>query len=945
MRRAEAFGFLVASVTAFILLLPSVTFEDQQVARSLSSGPEYWGTSETFANVSMGTYGPAIANDVTLLSLYDIFMNQLSDTVVLDGWVYEMTFGDAVGTAMWYEPSGPADRTDDWNISMEVYRTKEASFYESLGLSVQAGREAMEIYLCNETRVVQAGLRIVTGSQSNETIEIFDSVAVTWTPVSMDVQPSYPHDSESFGLRPDRYYVSFGHSNNSQEVTVTILNTGTGVVYSGNLTIPTLENIIWPKLRVDMNIDTGMVSVYPLSTGWVVDNFMFRSLKARHVLTEPVYEFVEVSDPVWIAVTDDFGKAVSDALVTIEGLQAFFNPVTSRYEAIVPREVDWDVKLNFTVVADGVHISDTLYVTTLMDSLTGIELPRWWNGWDWVSVFGRDDSSQATSADTTYHLFDHPTTSYMSTNFGGNSTDLLARQSEIALHYPHDYRTWGQKPWSDAVISADAGHSMLEQSYTYASRWDDPGYVGNGDMYISLANPGNTASWEMMYAEFLRGTRLEGTGSWTYLGGNSSIIGSYWIYAPSSAWLPSWDSWHPYQKSDLLDMFRSINTDYDTIYQLPVIKMTAENNGVVRFYNHNIVANVSLLDWVTNPKTDFAFENWKATDGEVASYINGRWTTEIKADPSSTTDMWAFNISRRDPVERGYWNVPITVSFDIKDKDIGYVRVVSGSWDLNSSDSTLQYLNKSRRMDTGFDIRNDRLFVSYFWNESTRLEIKVDTLDSPRIVSAGEANATSYVQYVSIINCTSPDNGSSVWSLQTNAPWLTVQSSNDTSCTISGVPETPGVYYANVTVLDGNNTDFLNWSVTVTKQKTVRGQVLNETNGPIMGLLVTVTVMNGESVRTVLTNLTDASGVYTVTFVNDEWFVGDTIIVNTTYDNRTEENSSIATTAVEQELNLQFIPIIPEFGLLRIALVASAIGITIAVVALYWRRRQALRSS
>jgi 5-hydroxyisourate hydrolase-like protein (transthyretin family) len=270
--------------------------------------------------------------------------------------------------------------------------------------------------------------------------------------------------------------------------------------------------------------------------------------------------------------------------------------------------------------------------------------------------------------------------------------------------------------------------------------------------------------------------------------------------------------------------------------------------------------------------------------------------------------------------------------------------VVCGEWDLNSSNGTFNDLSGGREMDIGYDIRGDRLYVSYFWNESSQIEVKLNQLHNPRITSEGVAQGYAYVDYSSVINCTAPDNGSTLWSLETDASWLTIGSSNDTSCNVTGLSSDWGVYYANLTASDGNDTVYLNWSITITRMKVVSGHVLNETNGPIAGLLVTVTIRDGSVDRTLKVNTTDSNGFYTVTFINDEWFVDDTIIVGAYYSNRSEENATLATTELEQEVNLQFIPIIPEFGALKMALVVCSVGVLVAAVAHYWRRRRSLKS-
>src|SRR4030042_115031 len=212
--------------------------DDQNIAHPMYSGPEYWGIVESFNNVTMGTHGPATFNDVTISGLTDPWGNFTADSVVLDGWLYEMTVADAKGTVMWYEPSGPSERTDDWNLSLEVTKTKEDSSYLSFNLSVQAGRQAILVYLCNETDAIQAGIKLGPGSPAHEAIQLYDPIGMSWTNVSLDMWPAFPHDSADFGLRPDRYFVAFAHSNGSSEITVTVINSGAGVVVSDNVMAP-----------------------------------------------------------------------------------------------------------------------------------------------------------------------------------------------------------------------------------------------------------------------------------------------------------------------------------------------------------------------------------------------------------------------------------------------------------------------------------------------------------------------------------------------------------------------------------------------------------------------------------------------------------------------------------------------------------------------------------
>ena len=72
----------------------------------------------------------------------------------------------------------------------------------------------------------------------------------------------------------------------------------------------------------------------------------------------------------------------------------------------------------------------------------------------------------------------------------GSSATAVADRGEIALHYIHDYTTWMKKNWSESVSSAKSAMDQFKAQYTCASVWDDPSYVGRGDTYITLANPG-----------------------------------------------------------------------------------------------------------------------------------------------------------------------------------------------------------------------------------------------------------------------------------------------------------------------------------------------------------------------------------------------------------------------------------------------------------------------
>ena len=928
-------------ILAFVVIIPVSPVGPALSDVAAASGPGFWGISETFNDVLTGTHGPVSFGDINLSALSH------TESVVLDGWLFVMTregenfSGDAVtGTVANYTPSGPADRDDDWNISAEITRPVENSVYLANHIENVSGRQGLTVYLTNSSGAVLAGVELVTGHPDNESVRVFNASDSSWTVVAGDMLPAFTHDYPMYGAKPDRYVVSFAHANNSPEVQVLVRNSGSGVVYLGNLTIPTIEGANDPSLRFDIYVLDGRVAVYFVASGWIIDNVMFRSLESRYPVIEPIYEFVSEDAPLWLEVKDIDGNQVTDAAVSIEGEPGFYNWTSDRYEIGINRYVDWDIGFNYTVTVDGVVVNDTVKVSTTPTNISRVSIPKWWNGWDWVSVLGRDDSYGPETAISTFGDFEHPKTAYILSAFIGNSTDLLATQSEIALHYPHDYAFWGHKFWEEAVSSAASCHSTFEDKYWFASRWDDPRYVGKGDSYISIANPGNSASWEQMFAHYLSGTRLMGISSQYYLAGNSSLIGSYWMYAPLFTGIPSWASWDPHSRMDMMDMWRSINTDQNENHQWLTAFNAANNGGVLRVYNHGIIANASLLYWIADNKTNSSYENWKATDGEVASYIHGRWSTDIDRDPRSSPTLWRYNISRQDPTASGYWRVPVTVAVDITDEFVEDIEINDSSWNLKMSDGTLQDLAGDRIMDVGYDIRGTTLYVSYFWNASSELKITVRQLMNPRILTEPETSAIAYSEYSTNFSSTLADSGSSSWVLSTDAPWLSIQWSGDGNCLVSGLPTSEGTFTAELTVSDVNSTDSVNWTITVTRPKTVTGHVLDSGGSPLKSLTVTVTVKDGNDIRAVQYPITNDSGIYSVTFDQVDWSPGNTLEVSATNGSETATNATDADNYPNQEINVRLAAEVPEFG----SPIVFVLAVSSAIIAVFgsalWRKRR-----
>lgn len=255
-----------------------------------------------------------------------------------------------------------------------------------------AGTQGLLVNLTNSTGTVLAGVELVTGNPANESIKVFDASSSSWTVVANDMLPAFTHDYPMYGVKPDRYIVSFAHSNGSSEVQVLVRSSASGVVYLANLSIPTIEGANDPALSFDIYVQDGRVSTYFVASGWIIDNVIFRSLASRYPVIEPVYELVSEDAPLWLEVKDVDGNLVTDADVSIESQPGLYNSSSGKYEVSLDRQVDWDVGFNYTVILDGVVVNDSVKVSTTPTNVSRVSIPKWWNGWDWVSVLGRDDA-------------------------------------------------------------------------------------------------------------------------------------------------------------------------------------------------------------------------------------------------------------------------------------------------------------------------------------------------------------------------------------------------------------------------------------------------------------------------------------------------------------------------------------------------------------------------
>ena len=720
-----------------------------------------WGALETFSGLPTGTHDP-YTGDLSggTLTLWDA--NASEESVILDGTLAtfsRLTLSNQ--TVATYDPDFVNDGLG-WNMSVELYPTREESSYRLLLKPVPT--LGMLVYLSNATQNFTAvALYVGDKSVELERVSLLDATNGTWSNLSMDIIPSYPNRhndnpgipqfSESiYGERPDHYTVSFRYYEGSSVCNVSVLHSSGVSVGSSEIPLPgPVPDDFMLKLVTDVMTPTPSQWGY-----WMVDNICLRGLNSRYPVHGPTYEYITKGSPVWISVTDPEGLPVDDAMVSIAGIPAAYTEFDQRYKTSLDLPVGWSQPVQYSVTSDGVTLADSLLVT-VMPYLEGqdLTLPLWWNGWAWASVFGRDDSSTETSAIETYFAYDHPATSYvMSSMPDGSSSNILETQSEIALHFPHDYLMWPQRFWDEAVVASDLGHDTLEGEYEYASRWDNPAYVGDGDMYITIANPGNSGSWGQLYAEYARGTRIMGFTSNHYNGapGNSSLVGAWYsqtIPPVYTDYRSPASQWYPYTPYDMMDTARGPNTDVT----LPSVEwqMTfwmAQNGGVRRIYNHGVISASAdvLLQWIDNPKTNFSYENWKATDGEVASYVYGRWSTDITFDAAkSNTTSSVYDITRADPISAGYWRVPVTVAFNASGRMISDIVIREGASTLLKSDGSLRNLAGKRVMDVGYDIRGDTVYVSYFWNSSTEISfVFADVGPEPNTAPVASFVADSY---------------------------------------------------------------------------------------------------------------------------------------------------------------------------------------------------------
>jgi len=779
--------------------LATVAGDGMDAPQIMSSGG--WGSGENFDEVQTGTNHSF--NDFTLSPNYN------TDAVVMDGQLWIMFRGNDSSAVAGYSPT---TSQNTWNVSFDAFTPRNGASY--LVENPIPGTYGLKAMLVGADGNNLTGIELLIGPKKVEGILSYDASTGNWNKEAAGILPALSNLSSDQESSPDHYTVSMARTS-PLAIQLTVTHSRAGTIFAKTIGVDANSDLS-PRLRFYSDASIGFIQTadnhgpYPVCGGWMLDNFETRSIGSGFAEVQPYVEINHRSDPQWVKVVNSFGMTISDAVVTIGGKQATFNPDNGRYEITSPNPlVDWAKPTAYTITNDGVTFSGLIKVTTTPDPCAAY-VTKWWNGWTWATVLGRDDCSGPQTVLNTYNGYDHPLTAYVFTdNPSGNSSMILPTQSEIAKHGPHDYYNWMRKTWNESVASANAGQQALMKAYSFASRWDDPSYVGNGDTYISLANPGNTATIQMEYAQYLAGVRIEGTSSNQANGapGNDSLLGSWGIN--------QWAKWDPMTPMDLMDAVRQFNLDGKINFTTLV--SVADAGGLARLYTHGTIADPNILHWICDNKTDGTPENWKATDGEAASYVYGLMTTDVQRNASETTSsVQAYDVSRLDPKAAGYWLVPITVAVPIGNNTIESVEIIGSDITLSSLDAsgpTLHNLSGARVMDVGYDIRGGILYVSAFWNASSELRIHFTPRD-PSILNLPKVAVPFGTSYE--FNATSTNGtGEVAWTLNTDAPFLTIQWSDRTHCLVRGTPTAPGHYRVSLTVSSPLRSDSVNYTLNV----------------------------------------------------------------------------------------------------------------------------------
>lgn len=127
-----------------------------------------------------------------------------------------------------------------------------------------------------------------------------------------------------------------------------------------------------------------------------------------------------------------------------------------------------------------------------------------------------------------------------------------------------------------------------------------------------------------------------------------------------------------------------------------------------------------------------------------------------------------------------------------------------------------------------------------------------------------------------------------------------------------------------------------------TGPKQVRGYVRDVDGRLIQGISVTINVRwaSDDTVRSTLTDTSDETGYFSVSFGPSNWDIGDRIQVIGTHQSNQQSNSTTADDLPFQWCNVTFPYAIPEFGSVIGFAIAGGLIAAVAVVFLVSKRKK-----
>ncbi len=661
-----------------------------ELAYRAANKSDKWGSFETFSGAPNGT-----RNHWHNVSLAQ---SRNSESIILGGSVWVVIIGNVTNQMLL--GYAPTPQGGNWVVSFETYAPKQKDGWKS----TQPHHIGLTSALLGTNGRSIAPIDLSYGSLNSA------YMSINGTRVADKLLDPRPNNGAAHGTLPDRYLVSY--AKNGTDMICSVREMASGIVYSRHVIVPvgwSFSQLILSSTSTVLKIRNPGVPTYSFTfaRSWVIDNLGCRGLSAPYPLIAPSYEYVYTNSP------SPSLHGLSGANVTIDGKQAQFNASTGNYEVNVPYALGWAMAHRYSVLDNGVYVNGTVAVT-MLSSTANAYLPKWYNGLDFVTVFGVDDCNGPIMAMQMYATYNVPVTAYCF-GPGGSSKDILATGSEIALHYPHYWWSGNIAFWSDSLNRASLGMTFLRSNYSFASKWDNPAYVGNGSTFISMAWPGNQATPELMQALYGTGIRIAGRAADLGAPSNRILTGSWYNGTE-----------YPYQPIYLMDANRGLCWDHYQNWNslMSFASGIAQGGGVIRIYGHpwHSIQIPAFVHWLADKKTNYTYENWLATDGEVASYVYGHFTTSIKCDGLSNNTE-TFTVNRADPRQAGYWLVPITVGIDVSGRTVQEVVITDNSHTYRMSDGTLKNLDGKRILGTGYSITDGTLYLTQFWNSSATIKV------------------------------------------------------------------------------------------------------------------------------------------------------------------------------------------------------------------------------